>query len=308
MGWLRAKNTSSQSVGWMWTTLMLVAMMASGMGFYRLAANTYPTVQDRKIGMGDFPPFLDVPREVINVVLLGQTAFYDDLMVLWLVQYLGGGESTHRHKAEDLEVVLRKIAGKKIHHEKVYLASCFKLMMDLDKEWLCEDILRLGIEAIPESWMIPAILGKVHYEQEEYLRAAEVLQYAGNIDGSPDYIRSIGTTILIKKNLGDTVKSKLAAADSSLSVQSRELFKQLDEEFTRRVRASSAEEATAVAAQSQSEAAGSASAEGEYAGARSQHSASAQLARPAADGVSDATVSADSGEAGAAQDSAPGQP
>lgn len=300
MGWLRAKNTLSSPVSWMWTTLMVVVMICSGAGFYRLAASTYPTVQDRKIGMGDFPPFLDVPREVINVVLLGQTAFYDDLMVLWLVQYLGGGDSTHRHKAEDLEVVLRKIAGKKIHHEKVYLASCFKLMMDLDKEWLCEDILRLGIEALPESWMIPAILGKVHYEQQEYLRAAEVLQYAGNIAGSPDYIRSIGTTILIKKNLGDTVRSKLTETGSSLSAQSRELFKQLDEEFKRRVQATSAAESSAVAAQSEP-----AKAQDDAGGRVSQHSASAQLALPGGDEKTDETINAGSETAEAAQDSEP---
>lgn len=231
---LRRKTLYQPS--WLWTSVMTLVLCASGGVFYQFAYSTYPVVQDRKIGMGDHLPFIDVPREVINVMLLGQSALYGDFVMLWLVQYLGGGSMTHRHTAEDLEVILRKIAAKKVRHEPMYLASCHKLMMDLKKPWLCEDVLKLGIEAVPESWLIPAVLGYVHYEQEEFLRAAEVFRFAGNIPDAPDYIQSIGTTVMVKKDLGDMVTEKLSNPNEVLSEQSRDLLSALKKDFNDRIK------------------------------------------------------------------------
>ena len=229
------KKTKPYRISGLWTGVMLIGTLVSGGGFYQVANATYPVIEARKVGMGDHPPLLDLPREVTNVVLLGQSALYDDLMVLWLVQYLGGALNTHRLEAEALEVVLRKIASKKIHHEQVYLASCFKLMMDLDKAWLCEDILALGIESVPDSWLIPAVLGKVHFDQEEFLKAAEMFKFAGNVPGAPEYIQSVSTTVLVKKDLGDVLKAELADKDSTMSAQSRQLFQELERDFAKRV-------------------------------------------------------------------------
>lgn len=215
-----------------WLLLMITCLVLSGAGFYQVSSLTYPVVHDRKEDMGDYPPFLNLPREVIDVIFLGQSALYDNFMLLWLTQYIGPSYSLN-HNPEELEVVLRKIAQKKIRHEKAYLLSCYKFMMDFKKPWLCEDIARYGFEAVPESWLIPAVLGMVHLRQQEYLLAAEVFQYAGSVPNAPDYIQRLAATVAYKHNLGDQLKDKLK--DQDMSAESRKLLEEVEKDLLKRL-------------------------------------------------------------------------
>ena len=215
-----------------WLLLMVTCLLLSGAGFYQVSSLTYPVVHDRKENMGDYPPFLNLPREVIDVIFLGQSALYDNFMLLWLTQYIGPSYSLN-HNPEELEVVLRKIAQKKIRHEKAYLLSCYKFMMDFNKPWLCEDIARYGFEAVPESWLIPATLGMVHLKQQEYLLAAEVFQYAGSVPNAPGYIQRLAATVAYKHGLGDQLKDKLNHQD--INANSRMLLEELEKDLTKRL-------------------------------------------------------------------------
>ncbi|MCY4380364.1 MAG: hypothetical protein OXC40_02180 [Proteobacteria bacterium] len=213
-------------------SLVFSCLVFAGL-FVFFADKTYPVIQKRKERIGDHPPLVGLPRNVINVMLLGQGPLYDDFIHLWTTQYLVDNKFVERNP-EEMEIILRRIAEKKIASPHFYLMSCFQFLYSFKKPWLCEEIADIGIVEVEDSWMIPAVKGYAHIMQKEYLDAAQLFKFAANDRDGPDYVSKLGATLIRKHDLGDELEQKLTA-DQELSETSKALLRELQEEFKKEI-------------------------------------------------------------------------
>ena len=94
--------------------------------------------------------------------------------------------------------------------EGTYALACYTLVTDLNRSDLCEDINKIGIEAMPKSWMIPLMQGWVHLFKELKLeKAAHYYGLAADVEGSPPYLKGLVKKIKSGKILENSEVKKL---------------------------------------------------------------------------------------------------
>ena len=206
---------------------MAMLLVVSMYGVYHFATETITEVRERK-DLGDYPPLSGLDRRIINIMLLGQSALYDDFIHLWTTQYLTK-PGILKKDPKELEQILRRIAQLKIRSPYFYQMACFRFIFDFKTPWLCEDIAKIGLEAAPESWMIGAVLGYAYIEQESYVEAAAMFARASHIKDSPEYLKTVGSTLLYKKGVSEKILDTILNDESS-----KHILKQLREGLERK--------------------------------------------------------------------------
>lgn len=219
---------SSRAKEWLLRTVLLVLLVLTAASWNHFSTETLAEINERK-NIGEHPPFSSLQRPIINVLLLGQKELYDDFIHLWTTQYLASKE-IFKKDPKQLEQILRRIAHLKVRSPYFYQVSCFRFIFDFKTPWLCEEIAKIGMAVAPESWIIPAILGYAFMEQEDYHQAARFFTLAGKIEGSPDYFKEVGSSLLVKKGVPwEEVLQAMAEGEISDFVRS-----QLEEGYKRK--------------------------------------------------------------------------
>ena len=111
-------------------------------------------VQARELGREEATaPFLgEYKNSVIDLVMFGHRRLYDDLVYLWLIQYIVEDKVVASDYHKDFERIKNIVRlGPKI--ETVYPLSCFVLAYDYKKPQDCHFITVRGLEFFPRGLM-----------------------------------------------------------------------------------------------------------------------------------------------------------
>ena len=145
-------------------------------------------------------PLSSLKREIIDVIMLGQSPLYDNFVHLWTTQYLGSDDILEIDPVT-VSMHLDKLLNLKIQSESFYTLGCFRFIFHYKTPELCEPIAHAGMTAMPENWMIPATLGYAYLLQKKFSEAAIYFAATATREGAPKYFNSVGKKILKKNNV-----------------------------------------------------------------------------------------------------------
>tara|TARA_Y100001970_G_scaffold247720_1_gene316673 strand:+ start:231 stop:893 length:663 start_codon:yes stop_codon:yes gene_type:complete len=137
-------------------------------------------------------PFLgEYKNSVIDLVMFGHRRLYDDLVYLWLIQYIVEDKVVASDYHKDFERIKNIVRlGPKI--ETVYPLSCFVLAYDYKKPQDCHFITVRGLEFFPSSWVIPMTQGYLSgFQLNDPLRASFYYHMASKLPHSPPYVAKL---------------------------------------------------------------------------------------------------------------------
>lgn len=186
--------------GSMFIKLIKMAILGfSAYGILLFGKSTQNEVEGRHDFYFDLP-LASLDPQMIDLMLLGHYEIYENFVHISTNQYLGTNRILER-PPEKLHEALKKLFHLKIKSASLYKLGCVRLIFSFNRPDLCVDVAQAGIEALPSDWLIPSILGLAYLRMGETENAAQIYDYAGTIDGSPSYFKSVGQKI--RKNSSD---------------------------------------------------------------------------------------------------------
>ncbi len=159
--------------------------------------------------LSEYPFFSRLPKKAVDVLTLGNGRVYNIYLYLYTLQIFAS------EKVKNVDPVRFANWSKEVlkqlpEIEGTYALACYTLVIDLERGDLCEDITKLGMKAMPDSWMIPVIQGWVHlFKRLELKEAAYYYGIASEIRGSPAYLKSLVKKIKSGKILENSEVKKL---------------------------------------------------------------------------------------------------
>jgi hypothetical protein len=178
----------------------------------------------------DVFPLLTLKPSLVNIVTLGHKELYNDLAYFWLLQTLIKEDDAVR----DHDQVLHKIQLLTKHRpqiESLYMLSCFVMALDFHRPQDCEAIINDGIDALPKSWLVPAIGGYMFaFVLKDPVKASLFYSKIESIPGHPDYLTKLNKRLLKGIEKKDGEKALRSIIDGTTDDDYREfLLKFLNE-------------------------------------------------------------------------------
>lgn len=154
---------------------------------------------------------------MVNILTLGHKGLYSDLSYFWLLQNL----IKDKYTVKDPVLMSRQIRSVIRHRpniESLYTLSCFVMTIDYHLPKECDEIAREGMNALPKSWMIPAVVGYVYaFVLKDMGKASYYYQKTRGIPRSPEYLSKLSDRllkgILDKKDGEDALHAIIEGAD-----------------------------------------------------------------------------------------------
>jgi len=178
------------------------------------------------------PPLASVPPKILDIIMLGHGALYDDFITIWAIQILADPQLKNLSSAENLYDSLNSILKFQPRIEGLYLLSCFVFALDLRHPEYCEKISLEGLKVFPESWRIPMTQGFISaFEMKDDLKAAAYYQMAASRPNSPEYVGKLAARLTARgyadgQDLNESVQMLMQAPGGSRIVDIlRERFK-----------------------------------------------------------------------------------
>ncbi len=145
------------------------------------------------------PPFGIIQPQVMSIISLGHLRLYHDFSYFWLLQKLIR-EKTQLAEAGKIFSQIKAVTRYHPDFESIYMVSCFVLAFDYKRPDLCEDIVKDGIKAIPDSWSLPAMMGYMFaFLLKQPSKAAYYYAKAATHQKCPKYIANLSQSLLNKE-------------------------------------------------------------------------------------------------------------
>ena len=161
-----------------------------------LCQSTKKIQQYKKQEKVELPLLHSFPPKALQLVFLGFNNIYEDYLHIWLLQKL----INKNLKTQDINIINKQILSVvelKPKIESLYSISCFVLTFDLYRPDLCESIIKKGMEALPESWLIPMLQGYISaFKLKDPIKASFYYHQAGSKIKSPSYPKKLAKKIL----------------------------------------------------------------------------------------------------------------
>lgn len=142
-------------------------------------------------------PLLSLNPSLVNIITLGHKGLYSDFTYFWLLQSLIY-EKEESPNPDELFAKIKLVTRNLPNIQSLYTLSCF-VMLDLHKPNYCEEIAHAGMEALPNDWLIPAVIGYVFaFVMKDTTKGAYYYKKTQNIPGRPDYIIRLADKFLNK--------------------------------------------------------------------------------------------------------------
>lgn len=187
--------------------LSVLLMFISCFGLFIFSEKTEDEIRNRYELVNKIP-LSGLKREVIDVLVLGQAPIYDNFVHLWTTQYLGSQELLQENP-DILASKLREVLHLNIKSESFYLLSCFRFIFHFKRPELCHPIALKGMQVMPDRWMIPAALAYAYLEEERFEESANIFDAAGQIEGAPEYFRTVGDKLRSKQVIDPAVQNEI---------------------------------------------------------------------------------------------------
>ena len=127
---------------------------------------------------------------------LGHDRLYDDFIYLWLIQYLIPEEDT---PLEPFPILLRRTISalkQRPPIEPLYLLSCYVHAFRYKQPQACQEILIIGMSAMPQSWKIPMTLGYLYaFNLEDKETGGHYYEVASQKKGAPKFLSSLANKL-----------------------------------------------------------------------------------------------------------------
>ncbi len=137
-------------------------------------------------------PFLGLYHDsMIDLLLLGHRRLYDDLVYLWLIQYIVEDQTKEENYKKNFQRI-KNVVRLSPKIETVYPLSCFVLAYDYKKPQDCHFITVRGLQLFPNSWIIPMTQGYLSgFLLNDPLRASFYYHMASKLPRSPPYVAKL---------------------------------------------------------------------------------------------------------------------
>ena len=159
--------------------------------------------------LDEYPFFSRLPKKAVDILTLGNGRVYNIYLYLYTLQIFANDKVKEVDPVKFANWSI-EVLKHKPEIEGTYALACYTLVVDLNRGDLCEGINKIGMEAMPKSWMIPLVQGWVHLFKELKLKkAAHYYGIASNIEGSPPYLKGLVKKIESGKILENSEVKKL---------------------------------------------------------------------------------------------------
>lgn len=147
------------------------------------------------------PPLSKLKSDFINLMTLGHRSFYDNFVTFWTIQILQDDSLKSYPPSKVIHTVTSTLQVLP-QNEYIYLLTCFVFSYDLKSPHACEEVVLLGMKALPRSWRIPLVQAYIYTSliPNQYKRA---LYYGitASKPGAPDYIKRLAKRMLQEEEL-----------------------------------------------------------------------------------------------------------
>jgi len=158
------------------------------------------------------PPLASMDPKILDTMMLGHGALYDDFAMIWSIQILADPNLKSTTTADELSETLLKILKHQPKIEGIYLLACYVLGLDFQRGDLCDKISVQGLQAFPDSWRIPMTQGfMASFVAKDDLKAAAFYELAASRPKSPEYVGKLAKRLTARgyadgEDLTETVR------------------------------------------------------------------------------------------------------
>ena len=195
--------------------VLLALIFVSGAGIFRSSVYLSDVKNKSKDFRLDPPPLASFPSKIVDVLTFGFRPLYDNLVEIWILQYLLDQRSHH----VDPELIAKNIE-KALHtkpkREALYVLICAYFEKFLKRPDLCERSSLIGLSVLPESWKISMMQGYIYMSTNQKAKAATLYLNAANFRGSPNFLKSLGKRLAKEQKLSKQEYEKLLRGLGSL--------------------------------------------------------------------------------------------
>ncbi len=147
------------------------------------------------------PPIATLSRPVADIVTLGHKSVFDDFMHIWMLQIFTSKDIPKNDGARLFESI-KMVADQQIGIESFYMLACFYMDSDMGRPGDCEYIALKGLQAFPQSWRIPMIMGFIYnFRLNDPVKAAAMYGIAASRQQSPPYVIRVAQKLINKESV-----------------------------------------------------------------------------------------------------------
>lgn len=179
------------------------------------------------------PPLSQINPSILNIVLLGHKAMYEDFIAIWLLQTLM--QEGEPKEADPLMAQIRSVIRHEPKLETTYMLACFVMLNQVKRPEFCQEINLAGLRAFPMSWRLLMTQAYVEYAAMNHpAQAASFFMMAAQRQNAPEYVRKAAKKLLETKAL--TAEDVKASMDLIAEKDGNTQFKQLLESIQKNKR------------------------------------------------------------------------
>lgn len=174
------------------------------------------------------PPLGTIKPSVLNIMTMGYRNIYEDFSHLWMIQTLMTPYDINLR--EDMMQAIRLVIQHKPRIESFYMLSCFVMAQEFRAPQHCQEIIKIGLEAFPQSWRLPMTQGFIHaFLLKEPAQASAFFTIAASRENSPPYVAKVAEKLIHKEdlNIDDLTKSVELLMNTPYESRFREMLKNI---------------------------------------------------------------------------------
>lgn len=172
-------------------------------------------------------PLVTLQRSYVDIATLGYKAAWDRIIHIWTLQQ--AESDANNTSAEELHRIYLNAAKLKPKSESLFIYTCSQLGVMRKKFPLCIDILEIGVELFPKSWIMYNFLGLSYFLSHDDKNAFRAFETASKIPNAPPVMAGVVNKMKMEGKIeaSDAIGSvNSALQDSSLERLRQRLLKE----------------------------------------------------------------------------------
>lgn len=171
----------------------------------------------------DPPPLVHLPREVVDVLFLGNHEIYQDFIHIWLLQALT--EDPEDPDPKKMSFLIESVLRHLPKSQPLYMLSCFVMTKTYQSPKNCETIIQYGLTVFPESFRLLMTQGYISgFVLKDHLKASAYYYRAAQIPSAPAYVAGVAKKFAKKEPLDpsetqNAIQSILGPTESSQFIE-----------------------------------------------------------------------------------------
>jgi hypothetical protein len=167
-------------------------------------------------------PLVSLQRSYVDIATLGYRAAWDRIIHIWTIQQ---AEADPKNTStEELHRIYLNAAKLRPKSESLFVYTCSQLGVMRKKFPLCIDILQIGVELFPNSWILYNFLGLSYFLSRDDANAFRAFEAASKIPNAPATMQ--GVVNKMKREGKIEFEDAVGSVDTALEDSSLERLRQ----------------------------------------------------------------------------------